>query len=131
MFSETLRRCLKSLESKCYERIVAQVSGAVRTRPRGTALDERNVRRAFKSILEDAKLPGMRIHDLRHTCASLLLAQGVQPRVVMETLGHSQISITMDAYSHVLPALDAEAAERMNAVMTLTPVGVKSGVKTA
>jgi hypothetical protein len=50
----------------------------------------------------------MRIHDLRHTCASLLLAQGVHPRVVMETLGHSHISITMDTYSHVMPALGAE-----------------------
>jgi integrase len=62
----------------------------------GTALDERNVRREFKAILTAAKLPPMRIHDLRHTCASLLMAQGVHPRVVMETLGHSQISITMD-----------------------------------
>jgi integrase len=97
----------------------------------GTALDERNVRRAFKSILDAAKLPKMRIHDLRHTCASLLLAQGVHPRVVMETLGHSQISITMNTYSHVMPALGAEAAEKMHGAVTSTPVGVKSGVKTA
>jgi len=62
----------------------------------GTPLDERNVRRAFASILENAKLPSIRIHDLRHTCASLLLVQGVHPRIVMETLGHSQISLTLD-----------------------------------
>jgi integrase len=55
--------------------------------------------------------------DLRHTCASLLLAQGVQPRVVMETLGHSQISITMDTYSHVMPALSVKAAQKMNAAL--------------
>jgi integrase len=66
----------------------------------------------------------MRIHDLRHTCASLLLAQGVHPRVVMETLGHSQISLTLDTYSHVLPALGVEAASKMDFL-----VGVKSGVK--
>jgi integrase len=106
-------------------------SGLVFTTSIGTAMDERNVRREFNAILEDAKLPAMRIHDPRHTCASLLLAQGVHPRVVMETLGHSQISITMNTYSHVMPALSVEAAERMNAAMKPTRVGVKSGVKTA
>ena len=68
----------------------------------------------------------MRIHDLRHTCASLLLAQGVHPRVVMEALGHSQISLTLDTYSHVLPSLGAEAASKMDLL-----VGVKTGVKRA
>jgi hypothetical protein len=51
--------------------------------------------------------------DLRHTTATLLLTQGVHPRVVMETLGHSQVSLTLDTYSHVLPSLQAEAARRM------------------
>ncbi|HZT77374.1 MAG TPA: site-specific integrase [Vicinamibacterales bacterium] len=107
-------------------------SGLVFTTSIGTALDERNVRREFNAILEAAQLPPMRIHDLRHSCASLLLGQGVHPRVVMETLGHSQVSITLDTYSHVLPALGAEAAAKMNAAVT-TPnvIGVKSGVKTA
>lgn len=93
-------------------------SGLVFTTSIGTALDERNVRREFRAILDAAKLPVMRIHDLRHTCASLLLAQGVHPRVVMETLGHSQISITMDTYSHVMPALGVEAAQKMSAALT-------------
>ena len=79
----------------------------------GTPLDERNVRRVFKAVLEAAGLPALRIHDLRHTTATLLLTQGVHPRVVMETLGHSQISLTLDTYSHVLPSLQAEAAHRM------------------
>jgi hypothetical protein len=56
----------------------------------------------------------MRLHDLWHTTATLLLAQGVHPRVVMETLGHSQVSLTLDTYSHVLPSLQAEAAKRMD-----------------
>jgi hypothetical protein len=51
-----------------------------------------------------ASLPNIRLHDLRHSCATLLLAQGVNPRVVMETLGHSQVSLTLNSYSHVLPA---------------------------
>jgi len=56
----------------------------------------------------------MRLHDLRHTTASLLLAQGVHPRVVMETLGQSQIPLTLDTYSHVLPSLQEEAARQMD-----------------
>jgi integrase len=64
-----------------------------------------------------AGLPSMRFHDIRHACASLLVVQGVHPRVVMETLGHSQISLTMDTYSHVIPALQREAADRMEAVL--------------
>jgi integrase len=108
-----------------------QTSTLVFTTGVGTPLDERNVRRAFEAILTAAKLPPMRIHDLRHTCASLLLVQGVHARVVMETLGHSQISITMDTYSHVMPALGAEAAEKMHSLLTRRPGGVKTGVKTA
>ena len=61
--------------------------------------------------------PKKRFHDLRHTRASLLLAQGAQPRVVMDILGHSQISLTMDTYSHVIPALTREAASHMDAIL--------------
>jgi len=93
-------------------------SGLVFTSTVGTALDERNVRKAFKAILRGGKLPTIRIHDLRHTCASLLLAQDVNPRVVMETLGHSQVSLTLDTYSHVLPPLQQEAAREMDAVLS-------------
>ena len=87
--------------------------GLVFTTTIGTPLDERNVRRVSKAALKAAGLPAIRIHDLRHTTATLLLTQGVHPRVVMETLGHSQISRTLDTYSHVLPGLQAEAANRM------------------
>jgi integrase len=59
----------------------------------------------------------MRIHDLRHSCATLLLALGVNQRVVMETLGHSQVSLTLNTYSHVLPSLQRDAAARMNAIL--------------
>jgi len=89
-------------------------TGLVFTSSIGTPLDERNVRRVFKALLKSADLPEMRIHDLRHTTATLLLAQGVHPRVVMEMLGYSQISLTLDTYSHVLPGLQADAAKRMN-----------------
>jgi integrase len=88
-------------------------TGLVFTSSIGTALDERNVRRSFKEVLRGAELPDLRLHDLRHTTATLLLTQGVHPRVVMETLGHSQVSLTLDTYSHVLPGLQAEAARRL------------------
>jgi integrase len=83
----------------------------------GTPLDERNARGAFHELLKAAKLPKTRIHDLRHTCATLLLAQGVHPKVVQEILGHSQISLTLDTYSHVLPHVNEEAAQQMDAVL--------------
>ncbi len=85
---------------------------------RGTLADGPNITHRFRRLLMRAGLPPMRFHDLRHACASLLLVQGVHPRVVMETLGHSQISLTMNTYSHVLPALQREAAERMEAILT-------------
>jgi len=62
-------------------------------------------------------LPAIRFHALRHTAASLLLAQGVHPRVVMEMLGHSTIALTMNTYSHVIPELKREAADTMDALL--------------
>jgi len=83
----------------------------------GAPLHGSNVTLAFQRILATAGLPKQRFHDLRHACASLLLAQGVHPRVVMETLGHSQIGLTMNVYSHVVPALQREAAAQMDAIL--------------
>jgi integrase len=60
----------------------------------------------------------IRFHDLRHTCASLLLAQGVLPRVVLDLLGHSQLSITMDLYSHVMPSALRDAAVAMDRALS-------------
>jgi integrase len=91
--------------------------GLVFTSTIGTPLEPRNVTREFHDLLERAGLPHVRFHDLRHTAATLLLAQGVDPRTIMETLGHSQISLTMDTYSHVLPRLQREAANRMDSVL--------------
>lgn len=88
-------------------------SGLVFTTQFGTPIDPRNVNRWFDALCKRAGVPRVRVHDLRHTCASLLLAQGVHPRVVMEILGHSQISMTMNTYSHVLPGVQEEAAKRM------------------
>ncbi|WP_346533793.1 tyrosine-type recombinase/integrase [Micromonospora sp. DPT] len=60
---------------------------------------------------------------LRHTCATLLLAAGVSPRVVMDILGHSQIAVTMNIYGHVMPAMQQEAAGHMDAALTEPEAG--------
>lgn len=83
----------------------------------GTPQDARNVVRHFHQTLDLLGFPRQRYHDLRHTCASLLLAQGVHARTVMEVLGHSQISLTMDTYSHLMPSVMRDAATRMDAVL--------------
>ncbi|MCA9108856.1 MAG: site-specific integrase [Planctomycetaceae bacterium] len=67
-------------------------------------------RRYYKPLLKAAEVPEVRFHDLRHTSATLMLADGVHPKIVQERLGHSQISLTLDTYSHVLPEMDREAA---------------------
>ena len=85
--------------------------------PIGTALDPRNATREWKSMLASSGVRKVRFHDLRHTAATLLLAQGVNPRVVMETLGHSQVSLTLNTYSHVLPALQQDAADKLDAIL--------------
>ena len=92
--------------------------GLVFTTATGRPLQGSAVTRGFQQVLARAGLRRQRFHDLRHACASLLLAEGVHPRVVMETLGHSQIGLTMNTYSHVLPALQREAAERMDKVLS-------------
>jgi integrase len=68
------------------------------------------ITRSFKPILKRAGLPNIRFHDLRHTCATLLLSQGVHAKYVQELLGHATISITLDTYSHVLPGMGDAAS---------------------
>ena len=82
----------------------------------GSILEPRNVSRLFDELQVKAGVRRIRFHDLRHTCASLLLAQGVPPRVVMEVLGHSQLSITMDVYGHVMAEALRDAADGMDRV---------------
>ncbi len=82
------------------------------------------VRRSFLPLLKRAGLPRIRFHDLRHTAATLLLLQGVHPKVVQERLGHSQISITLDTYSHVLPSMGREAAAKLDALFGTAAVTV-------
>ncbi len=85
----------------------------------GTPMEPRRLHSAFKTTLAQAGLPSsVRFHDLRHCCASLLLAQGVPARAVMELLGHSQISLTMNTYSHVMPAMMREVADKIDRALS-------------
>lgn len=74
---------------------------------------------AFASFIRRSKLPHLRFHDLRHSHATQLLKQGVHPKVVSERLGHSKIGITLDTYSHVLPGMQEDAAQRIDASLRL------------
>jgi transposase len=82
---------------------------------RGGPLRKSNVRRkSFEPLVVKAKLPRIRFHDLRHTAATLLLREDVHPKVVQERLGHSRIGITLDTYSHAVPSMQQEAADKLD-----------------
>jgi len=89
-------------------------SDLVFTTALGTPLHPRNVLRDFQGALEKAGITKIRIHDLRHTAATLLLQEGVNPKVVQELLGHSRVAITLDIYSHTTEGLHREAADVMD-----------------
>ncbi len=80
------------------------------TRSDGRHLDPDVVTHRFRKLVQGLDIPRIRLHDLRHTHATLLLLAGVHPKVVQERLGHSSIAITLDTYSHVLPGLQEKAA---------------------
>ncbi|MDQ2987115.1 MAG: tyrosine-type recombinase/integrase [Armatimonadota bacterium] len=105
-----MRRCeatsksLEQFQDKAAAGERWQELGLVFTSEIGTPAEERNIRRSLSTLLQGNNLPSLRFYDLRHSCATLLLAQGVDPRTIMETLGHSQIALTLNTYSHVLPS---------------------------
>lgn len=92
-----------------HDLVFAQVTG----RP----IDKKADWTAWKALLKQAGVRYIRLHDARHTAATLLLTAGVHPRVVMELLGHSQMRTTTDTYSHVMPALAKEAADKLGATL--------------
>jgi integrase len=79
----------------------------------GTPLEERNVLRRFQTLCEGNGLPKLRLYDLRHTHASLLINEGVHPKKISERLGHSSIKLTMDTYGHLFEGSDRDSAEKM------------------
>lgn len=85
----------------------------------GRALDFRNLATAsFKPLLKRASIPDIRFHDLRHTCATLLLSRGHHPKLVQDLLGHASVAMTLDRYSHVLPGMGDQTAAAMEAALS-------------
>lgn len=84
----------------------------------GTPLTRHNLgSRSFKPLLRRANLPNIRFHELRHTCATLLLSKNVHPKLVQELLGHASISTTLDTYSHVLCGMSRCVAHTMDNIL--------------
>lgn len=96
---------------------VWEKTGYVFVREDGRPLDPDRISHFFAVVSRDAGLPKIRLHDLRHTAATLALGAGVHPKIVSERLGHASIAITLDTYSHVLPSMQEDAAARVGALL--------------
>lgn len=94
-------------------------SGRVFTRGDGTDLHPERVSERFDRLMKASKLPHLTVHGLRHTHATLALQANVHPKVVQERLGHSSVAFTLDRYSHAIPAMQADAAEAVAALVGL------------
>ena len=94
-----------------------QESGLAFTTVIGGLLDPHNVRRAFDAAIARAGVPAIRLHDLRHTFATLALGAGAHPKQVQEMLGHADVSITLDIYAHVTEDMHRDAAERIGKLL--------------
>ena len=95
--------------------------GLVFTTEDGQPLKPALFSRAFQKQAKHAGVPVIRLHDLRHTCATIALQHGVHPKVVQERLGHASITMTLDTYSHVIPTLQESAAEMIGSVIISPP----------
>lgn len=101
---------------KEYQEITQSTAGLVFTTSTGKPISQRNLSRHFYGALDRSGLPRIRFHDLRHTAATLLLKENVHPKVVQEMLGHSNIMVTLDTYSHVIPGMQQETADKMDSI---------------
>ena len=106
----------KQAETKLQLGSAWENNGVVFCRQDGRLHDTGTISHRLHRALKDAGLPQIRVHDLRHTAATLLLSKGENPKIVQELLGHSTIAVTMDIYSHVTPAMHASAAARMQSL---------------
>lgn len=95
--------------------------GLVFCTPTGGPIDGARIREQLRYATKRAKVPDVTVHELRHTCATLLLTRGVHPKIVQELLGHSTIAITLNLYSHVIPALHGQVATEMDALFGGAP----------
>ncbi|MEV6494065.1 site-specific integrase [Actinoplanes sp. NPDC051633] len=115
MPEQTVAALKRHRRRQAEERLAAgegwQDFGLIFTSRIGTPFDPDNLERSWYKIRAAADLDWLRIHDLRHACATFLLASGASPRTVMKVLGHSQIGLTMNTYAHVLPEIERSAVD--------------------
>jgi integrase len=109
-------------KGKCREKLRAAMAdadkGLVFPTTTGTTVScTKLLGRHFKPLLERAGLPDIRLHDLRHTCATMLLKMGQHPKYVQELLGHANITITLDTYSHVIEGMGDGLADAMDGAL--------------
>lgn len=108
----------RQAEEKLKAGSLYQDGGLVFATEVGTPLEPSNIdRRSFKPLLQKAGLPDMRFHDLRHTCATVLLTEGVNPKFVQELLGHADVGLTLGTYSHFLPSMGDQTAAAMESAL--------------
>ena len=105
---------LRQKEIKAQAGEMWQENGLVFASNIGTFFHPNRLLEEFNQLLAEAGLPHLRFHDLRHSAATILLSMGVHPKIVQEILGHSDISMTLDTYSHVLPTLQHEAMAKID-----------------
>ncbi|HEY1349945.1 MAG TPA: site-specific integrase [Ktedonobacteraceae bacterium] len=117
----------RQLETKLQAGTQWQDQGLVFCIAFGTPLNPSKVVDRFKTLLKRGGLPPIRFHDLRHSAATILLSLGVHPKVVQELLGHNQISMTMDIYSHVLPGMQRDAMAKLNDALQELPEQRETG----
>ncbi len=106
-----------------------QDTGLIFTTPVGGPLDGGNLLKQYRAHLERAVLPAFRFHDLRHSAASLMLAQGISPHEIQGVLGHSDLSTTADIYMHLYPASLKRAAAAMDAILGGEPAADSTAVR--
>lgn len=108
----------RQAEEKLMLGVIYEDAGLVFATPKGTPLEASNlVNRSFKPLLERAGVPKIRFHELRHTCATIMGSTGVDPKHAQDRLGHSDISVTLNTYTHVLPEARTEVARKIEAAL--------------
>lgn len=106
---------------------VIDLNGQVFTRPDGRVLAVPTLYTRWRRLLQRAGVPIVRPHDARHTCATLMLGQGIHPKLVSEMLGHATVAITLDTYSHATPSMQRSAVHALGTLLA-NPAGVRLGV---
>jgi integrase len=120
---DALRRWrVRQKEAKLLAGSIWQSTQYVFTSTVGGPIEPTNVSHRFHAMLTKLGLPLIRFHDLRHSCATLLLAAGQHPKLVQELLGHSQITLTLDTYSHVIPTMHDQIAGAMERLLGEQPL---------